>query len=224
MSLYDLTDVSKTYANGTAPVSALDRIDLNIDAGEFVSIVGPSGSGKTTLLQLLGALDRPTTGAVAFERNDLATRSDAELADLRRTTLGFIFQQFNLIPTLTACGNVEAALAPSRLEAQERRDRAAALLADVGLGARAEHLPSQLSGGEQQRVAIARALANSPRVLLADEPTGNLDTATGEELLALLTRLWRETGLTIVLVTHDREIAAAAGRELRMRDGRFEEP
>jgi putative ABC transport system ATP-binding protein len=222
MTLYQLHGVSRAYGNGATVVNAVSEVHLDIDAGEFVAIVGPSGSGKTTMLQLLGALDRPTSGEVFFEREDMARMTDGEQAALRRGTLGFIFQQFNLIPTLSARQNVEAALAPTDVPAPERHRRAGELLEKVGLGARADHLPSQLSGGEQQRVAIARALANEPRVLLADEPTGNLDSATGEEFMALLQDLWRSSGLTIVLVTHDRSIAGAAPRVVRMRDGRVD--
>jgi putative ABC transport system ATP-binding protein len=214
--LYALHDVHRSYGQ----IKAVDGVDLEVQPGEFVVIAGPSGSGKTTLLQLLGALDRPSGGRVEFEGRDLARMGDGELAALRRDTLGFIFQQFNLIPTLTAQQNVEAALAPRKFKAAERRRRAAALLERVGLQPRAAHLPSQLSGGEQQRVAIARALANGPRVLLADEPTGNLDTATGEDIVALLTRLSADEGLSVILITHDPTIAEAAGRVVRMRDGR----
>ncbi|MBA3262738.1 MAG: ABC transporter ATP-binding protein [Thermoleophilaceae bacterium] len=222
MTLIKLNAVTKIYGEGATGVSAVDGVELRIDDGEFLAIVGPSGSGKTTMLQLLGALDRPTSGEVLFESTDMARMSDSELARLRSTTLGFIFQQFNLIPTLTARQNVEAALAPRGLPAAQRHGRAGHLLGQVGLAPRADHLPTQLSGGEQQRVAIARALANEPRVLLADEPTGNLDTTTGEEIMGLLQELWRSSGLTIVLVTHDRAIAAAAPRMVRMRDGRIE--
>jgi len=222
MTLYELNAVTRAYGEGATAVTAVDGVDLRIDAGEFIAIVGPSGSGKTTMLQLLGALDRPTSGEVLFEQEDMARMTDSEQARLRRGTLGFIFQQFNLIPTLSARQNVEAALAPTEVPASERHRRAGELLDQVGLGARADHLPSQLSGGEQQRVAIARALANEPRVLLADEPTGNLDSATGEEFMRLLEELWRGSGLTIVLVTHDRSIAAAAPRMVRMRDGRVD--
>ena len=214
--LYALHDVRRSYGQ----IAAVDGVDLEVQPGEFVVIAGPSGSGKTTLLQLLGALDRPSGGRVEFEGKDLARMGDGELAALRRDTLGFIFQQFNLIPTLTAQQNVEAALAPRKFKSAERRRRAAALLERVGLAPRAGHLPSQLSGGEQQRVAIARALANGPRVLLADEPTGNLDTATGEDIVALLTRLSADEGLSVVLNTPDPSIADAAGRVVRMRDGR----
>jgi len=214
--LYALHDVGRRYG----AIAAVDGVDLDVRHGEFLVVAGPSGSGKTTLLQLLGALDRPTSGRVEFEGRDLARLSDGELAQLRRDTLGFIFQQFNLIPTLTAAQNVEAALAPRRFRAAERHRRASELLDRVGLGERAGHLPSQLSGGEQQRVAIARALANGPRVLLADEPTGNLDSATGDDIVALLTRLSRDEGLSVVLITHDPTIADAAERVVRMRDGR----
>ena len=214
--LYALHDVHRSYGQ----IQAVDGVDLEVQPGEFVVIAGPSGSGKTTLLQLLGALDRPSGGRVEFEGKDLARMGDGELAALRRDTLGFIFQQFNLIPTLTAQQNVEAALAPRKFKSAERRRRAAALLDRVGLAPRASHLPSQLSGGEQQRVAIARALANRPRVLLADEPTGNLDSATGDAILALLYRLWEEEGLTVVLITHDAAIARTAPRLLRLADGR----
>jgi putative ABC transport system ATP-binding protein len=214
--LYTLHDVRRAYGQ----IAAVDGVDLEVHTGEFLVVAGPSGSGKTTLLQLLGALDRPTGGRVEFEGQDLAKMSDGELARLRRDTLGFIFQQFNLIPTLTAQQNVEAALAPRRFRSAERHRRAAALLERVGLAARAGHLPSQLSGGEQQRVAIARALANGPRVLLADEPTGNLDTGTGEDILALLTQLSADEGLSVVLITHDASIADAAERVVRMRDGK----
>jgi putative ABC transport system ATP-binding protein len=213
--LYELRDVVKAYGSGGARVSAVDGIDLVIERGEFVVVAGPSGSGKTTLLQLLGALDRPTAGSVVFEGTDLATVGDGGLARLRRDRLGFVFQQFNLIPTLTALQNVQVPMSGNRTRAQELLDR-------VGLGPRAGHLPSQLSGGEQQRVAIARALANEPDVLLADEPTGNLDTATGEEIVALLRGLW-EDGLSLVLITHDPAVAGTAPRVVHLRDGRVQE-
>ena len=221
--IYELRDVGQAFGDGPAQVQAVRDADLEIQRGEFVVIVGPSGSGKTTLLQLLGALDRPTSGEILFEGRELARLGDGELAKLRLKTIGFIFQQFNLIPTLTAEQNVEVALAPNGLDGEARRARAQELLQSVGLGGRANHLPSQLSGGEQQRVAIARALANEPHVLLADEPTGNLDTATGQEIMALLKGLSMEGGHTVVLITHDVEIAAQAPRVIRMQDGRLEE-
>jgi len=218
-SLYELEGVGRRYGQGATEVRALEGMDLRIAPGEFVVVAGPSGSGKTTLLQLLGALDRPTDGVVHFEGRDLSELGDGELAKLRLSELGFVFQQFNLIPTLTARQNVEAALAPTGMDASARHLRAGELLEAVGLAARSEHLPSQLSGGEQQRVAIARALANDPRVLLADEPTGNLDTTTGREILTLLRQLADGRGLTIVVVTHDPTIADDAPRVVHMRDG-----
>jgi putative ABC transport system ATP-binding protein len=219
--LYELRGVVKTYGSTETMVRAVDGIDLEIAEGEFIVIVGPSGSGKSTLLQLLGALDRPSAGTISFGHRDLGSSVDRQLAELRLRTLGFIFQQFNLVPTLSALENVELAMAPIRLSADDRQERARELLARVGLSPRADHLPSQLSGGEQQRVAIARALANEPDVLLADEPTGNLDSRTGEEILALLYRLWQETGVTVVLITHDQAIAQTAPRVLTMADGRI---
>ena len=222
--LFELRGVSRYYGGGTREVRAVDAIDLRIDPGEFLVVAGPSGSGKTILLQLLGALDRPTEGEILFERRDLARLPDAELTQLRLETIGFVFQQFNLIPTLTARQNVEVALAPQRLSRSEREDRVSELLEAVGLGPRGEHLPSELSGGEQQRVSIARALANRPRILLADEPTGNLDSATGEEIVALLRSISDQRGQAVVLITHDASIAARAGRVVRMQDGRLLEP
>jgi putative ABC transport system ATP-binding protein len=221
LTLYELSDVAKAFGQGESQVRALDGVDLVIDRGEFLVVAGPSGSGKTTLLQLLGGLDHPTAGKIFFDGRDLVTARDAELTQLRLATFGFIFQQFNLVPTLNARQNVEAALAPRRLPGSERAATAVRLLAAVGLAARAGHLPSQLSGGEQQRVAIARALANDPRVLLADEPTGNLDTTTGRELIELLAGLNADRGLTIVLITHDPTVAESASRIVQMRDGRM---
>jgi putative ABC transport system ATP-binding protein len=221
-AIYELRDVTKTFRQGAAEVRAVERVDLAVATGEFLVVAGPSGSGKTTLLQLLGGLDRPTSGELMFEGRDMTRLGDAALARLRLETFGFVFQQFNLIPTLTARENVEAALAPRGLGRDERREQVTRLLAAVGLEDRSAHLPTQLSGGEQQRVAIARALANEPRVLLADEPTGNLDVATGEEVIALLRRLSEEFGHTVVLITHDQSIAASASRLVRMRDGRIE--
>jgi putative ABC transport system ATP-binding protein len=214
-SLYELRRVAKFFQRGPSTVRALDGVDLEIAAGEFVALEGPSGSGKTTLLQLLGALDRPSSGEVLFEGRDLAGLPDHELAALRLHSFGFVFQQFNLIPTLSAVENVEAKLAP----AGGTRDRALELLGEVGLSDRADHLPQQLSGGEQQRVAIARALSVEPRVVLADEPTGNLDTATGSEIIDLLANLAAEHGSTIVVATHDASLATRAPRRLAMRDG-----
>jgi putative ABC transport system ATP-binding protein len=214
---YVLRDIAKFFQRGPTTVRALDGIDLEIEAGEFVALEGPSGSGKTTLLQLLGALDRPSAGEIVFEGRSLTGLRDRALAELRLRSFGFVFQQFNLIPTLTAVENVEVKLAPvggTRLRALE-------LLAEVGLADRAEHLPGHLSGGEQQRVAIARALSVEPRVVLADEPTGNLDTSTGREIIELLANLAAEHGSTVVVATHDASLAARAPRRLTMRDGRF---
>ncbi|HET9847798.1 MAG TPA: ABC transporter ATP-binding protein, partial [Candidatus Dormibacteraeota bacterium] len=178
--MYELKDVSRLYRQGSATIRAVDGVNLKIEPGNFLVIEGRSGSGKSTLLQLLGGLDVPSSGQVFFETRDMARMSDSELTDLRSKSLGFVFQQFNLIPTLSARENVEAALAPRRMKAADRAARSRGLLEEVGLADRTRHLPSQLSGGEQQRVAIARALANEPRVILADEPTGNLDSRTGD--------------------------------------------
>jgi putative ABC transport system ATP-binding protein len=224
MSLYTLDGVSKFFQRGPTTIRALDGIDLEIEPGEFVALEGPSGSGKTTLLQLLGALDRPSSGRVLFEGNDLATLSDNELAELRLRSFGFVFQQFNLIPTLTAVENVEAKLAPVARKDPNLRLRALALLEEVGLLDRADHLPAHLSGGEQQRVAIARALSVEPRVILADEPTGNLDSKTGADVIEVLAGLAAEHGATIVVATHDAELAQRAPRRLAVRDGKLAVP
>jgi putative ABC transport system ATP-binding protein len=224
MSLYTLEGVSKFFQRGATTIRALDGVDLEIEPGEFVALEGPSGSGKTTLLQLLGALDRPSSGRVRFEGNDLATLSDSELAELRLRSFGFVFQQFNLIPTLTAVENVEAKLAPVAGKDPNLRVRALAMLDEVGLLDRADHLPAHLSGGEQQRVAIARALSVEPRVVLADEPTGNLDTKTGADVIDVLAGLAAEHGATIVVATHDAELAQRAPRRLGVRDGRLAAP
>ena len=217
---YELEGVSKSYALGGGHVHAVKELGLTIQSGDAVAIVGPSGSGKTTLLQLLGGLDRPSAGSVRFEGRDMATMGDRELSSLRLHAIGFVFQQFNLIPTLTAAQNVEVALAPTGRKAAERRETVQGLLESVGLGGRADHVPSRLSGGEQQRVAIARALANAPHVLLADEPTGNLDSATGAEILDLLMSL-SGAGRTVIVVTHDTDVARRADRIIRMQDGRL---
>jgi putative ABC transport system ATP-binding protein len=220
-SAYRLRGVSKTYTLGGNAVHAVRDVDLDLAAGQSTAVVGPSGSGKTTLLQLLGALDRPTAGEILFEGRDIGRLGDGELGRLRLHTFGFVFQQFNLIPTLTAAQNVEIALAPSRSPAAERHDRVHRLLDAVGLAERSDHVPGRLSGGEQQRVAIARALANEPHVLLADEPTGNLDSTTGAEIIELLLSLSARDGRTVVVVTHDAEIAGRARRVIRMHDGRL---
>jgi putative ABC transport system ATP-binding protein len=219
---YDLRAVSKRYELGGNHVHAVRGVDLTIAAGETAAIVGPSGSGKTTLLQLLGGLDRPSEGEIMFEARDIARMGDGELGALRLRTFGFVFQQFNLIPTLTAAQNVEIALAPTGVGTEVRRETVSRLLDSVGLAARADHVPAKLSGGEQQRVAIARALANEPHVLLADEPTGNLDSTTGSEIIDLLLSLSEAGRRTVVLVTHDLDVASRAGRVIRMRDGRIQ--
>lgn len=218
---YQLEGVTRHYGEGPTLLTALDSLELTVGSGEFIAILGPSGSGKTTLLQLLGALDRPTGGTVRFEGRRLEGLGEAELANLRLSALGFVFQQFNLIPTLTAAENVEAGLAPLPMNGGNRRQEAAEHLQAVGLDPRAGHLPMQLSGGEQQRVAIARALARSPRVVLADEPTGNLDTKSGEMVIDLLGALHHDLEITLVLVTHDEWVADRAGRVLRLADGRL---
>jgi putative ABC transport system ATP-binding protein len=214
VALYDLTGVAKLFQRGPVTVRALDGVDLEIADGEFLALEGPSGSGKTTLLQLLGALDRPSAGSIRFDGRDLVGLGDGDLAELRLRSFGFVFQQFNLIPTLTAVENVEVKLAPVGGD----RARALQMLEEVGLAHRADHLPAHMSGGEQQRVAIARALSVEPRVVLADEPTGNLDTATGQTILALFDELNAE-GATIVVITHERDIAARFPRQITMRDG-----
>jgi putative ABC transport system ATP-binding protein len=218
---YELENVARTYGQASTLVLALEALDLTIERGEFVAVFGPSGSGKTTLLQLLGALDRPSAGSIRFEGQSLGELGGSELADLRLRAMGFVFQQFNLIPTLTAAENVEAGLAPLAVSQAERRETTAKHLEAVDLRPRSQHLPSQLSGGEQQRVAIARALAHSPRVVLADEPTGNLDTRNGELVIELLVRLHHELEITLVLVTHEEWIAERADRVLRLADGRL---
>lgn len=214
-------EVSKIYQMGTNSVSALDNVSLEIREGEFVAIQGTSGSGKSTLLNMLGGLDHPTQGEVYFASRPLGPFTKREMARYRRFSVGMIFQNFNLIPTMTARENVALALAFGGLRGQQRRTRSSELLTRVGLGDRQTHKPSELSGGEQQRVAIARALANNPKVLLADEPTGNLDSTRAHELLALLREMVEKDGLTILMVTHDHELANSfADRIVFMKDGK----
>ena len=221
MSLIETHDVTRVYQMGTNVVTALDHVNIGLDSGEFVAIQGTSGSGKSTLLNLLGGLDRPTSGEVLFDSKALGPLTKKEMARYRRHSVGMIFQNFNLIPTMTAAENVRLALAFGGVRGTERRQRAQSLLDRVGLSDRTEHRPAELSGGEQQRVAIARALANSPRVLLADEPTGNLDSTRARELLALLREMVDREGLTVLLVTHDHELASSfADRIIMMKDGR----
>jgi putative ABC transport system ATP-binding protein len=211
--------LERVYRVGRGAVTALGGVDMAIARGEFVALMGPSGSGKSTLLNLLGGLDRPTAGQVLLDGQDLAGYSEEQLAALRRQKLGFIFQRHDLFPVLTARENVEFPLLLGGVPPAERRARAGELLALVGLAAKADHLPDELSGGEQQRVGIVRALANAAHILLADEPTGNLDSATAAEVMDALTALTRARGLTLVLVTHDLETAARADRLLQLQDG-----
>jgi len=218
--LYELTDVTKRYVQSGKNVDALAGIDLGVQEGEFLAIQGSTGSGKTTLLQMLGALDRPSGGEVRFDGRDMAKLGEGDLAALRSHSFGFVFQTFNLIPTLSAQENVETALVPWGVAGDERRSRAQAALARVGLAERAGHLPSELSGGEQQRVGIARALVREPRVILGDEPTGNLDEKTRDEIIGLLETLWRERGQTLVVVTHDTWVATRASRRIWLDEGR----
>jgi putative ABC transport system ATP-binding protein len=222
--MYRLTDVTKDYPKGRAVVHALQGVKMVIGNGDWLAIQGPTGHGKSTLLQILGALDRPTSGTVELDGRDLAGLREGQLTKVRATSIGFIFQTFNLIPTLSAQENVEAALVPLRVDTAQRRQRASEALAEVGLGDRARHLPSELSGGQQQRVAIARALVKRPAVLLADEPTGNLDEGTRDEIMTLLEYLWRERRLTLVTVTHDSSVARRAQRIAIMRDGQLTIP
>jgi putative ABC transport system ATP-binding protein len=215
-----LENVTRVYQVGASEVRALDGVTLHIHAGDFVALMGPSGSGKSTLLNVIGCLDRPTSGAYFLEGEPVQALSEDRLAEVRRRTMAFIFQAYHLVPRMTAIRNVELPLILSGVEPSERRGRARAALESVGLAGRFEHRPDQLSGGERQRVAIARAMVTRPRVLLADEPTGNLDSRTGAEIVAVLEKL-NEGGLTIALVTHDPGVASHARRLLRMRDGRL---
>jgi putative ABC transport system ATP-binding protein len=219
--MYKLTNVTKDYPKGRETVHALRGVDVEIPDGEWLAIQGPTGHGKSTLLQILGGLDRPTSGSVDFDGRDLARTREAQMTKVRADSIGFIFQTFNLIPTLSAQENVETALVPLGVSGASRRARAAEALNSVGLGDRLRHLPSELSGGQQQRVAIARALVKEPTVLLADEPTGNLDEDTRDEIIGLLEKLWQDNGLTLVIVTHDSSIARRAQRLGTMRNGKL---
>jgi putative ABC transport system ATP-binding protein len=217
--LYELRGVTRTYSKGSVAVNALRGVDLSITRGEMVVLEGPSGSGKSTLLQLLGALDTPTSGQIKFAGRSLEHESDQVLTDIRSKEIGFVFQQFNLIPTLSADDNVAIAMIPREPSREKRSARAEELLTQVGLGHRLGHLPSRLSGGEQQRVAIARALANRPEVIIADEPTGNLDSENAKEFMTLLHDLHERSGVSIIIATHDEDVALSAERRIRMRDG-----
>jgi putative ABC transport system ATP-binding protein len=222
MSLVELRNVSKIYHLGGEEIRALDGITLDIDAGEFISIIGPSGSGKSTLMHILGCLDSPTHGTINLDGTMIHDASSRQLAQIRNRKIGFVFQFFNLLPKLNVLQNVELPMIYSGVSTKERRERSFEALKMVDLANRSKHRPSQLSGGQQQRVAIARALVNNPRIVFADEPTGNLDSHTGEAILNLFRTLSKE-GRTIILVTHDPEIAAVTPRRIEIRDGRISE-
>ena len=213
-----LSDITKTYRMGVVDLTILNGVCLSIKQGEFVAIMGPSGSGKSTLMNIIGCLDRPTSGVYRFEDREISTMNDDELASVRNVKIGFVFQTFNLLPRFSALKNVEVPLIYSGVSARERRERAIPLLEKVGLADRLHHKPTELSGGQQQRVAIARALVNHPPLLLADEPTGNLDSRSGEEILRILTGL-NEQGVTIILVTHDPGVGALCKRMINLKDG-----
>jgi putative ABC transport system ATP-binding protein len=219
--VYKLTGVAKLYQKGRRTVPAVRGLDLAIEDGEWLAIQGRTGHGKSTLLNLLGGLDRPTEGSVEMDGTDLDALREAQLTRLRAESIGFVFQTFNLVPTISAAENVEAALIPLGAAGGARRAKIAAALDSVGLSDRSSHLPAELSGGQQQRVAIARALVKDPKVLLADEPTGNLDEHTREEIITLLERLWRDRGLTLIMVTHDSSVARRAQRIGIMTKGRL---
>jgi putative ABC transport system ATP-binding protein len=220
--MYSLKGVTKDYPKGRETVHALRGVDLEIGEGEWLAIQGPTGHGKSTLLQLLGGLDRPTAGVLDFDGRDLAKTREVAMTKIRAENIGFVFQTFNLIPTLSAQENVETALVPLGISGPERKARAAEALSSVGLGDRVRHLPTELSGGQQQRVAIARALVKEPKVLLADEPTGNLDEATGKQIVDMLFTKHAERGMTLVLVTHDASLAHRCDRVVRLRSGRID--
>jgi putative ABC transport system ATP-binding protein len=221
MALIELEDIRKTYSLGEATVTALDGVSLDIEGGDYVALMGPSGSGKSTLMNTLGCLDRPDSGSYRLDGNEVVTMSRDERARLRNSKIGFVFQNFNLLGRTSALENVELPMMyGAHCTARQRRARAREVLARVGLAERMDHHPGQLSGGQQQRVAIARALANEPSILMADEPTGNLDSRTSREVMELFTELNHRDGLTVIVVTHDQEIARNARRTLVLRDGR----
>ena len=217
-ALVEAIDLKKTYMLGKVPVEAVRGVNMTVEAGDFVSILGPSGSGKSTMLNLIGALDKPTSGKLLIDGVDISKLNDNQLTDLRRR-IGFVFQFFNLIPRLTALGNVELAMSIADVGKSDRKQRAAKLLETVGLKDRINHKPAELSGGQQQRVAIARALANNPKFLLLDEPTGNIDSKTAAEVVGLLKKLNVENHVSIIMVTHDQNLAREANRTLEMFDG-----
>jgi putative ABC transport system ATP-binding protein len=218
MSIVETINLKKTYMVGNIPVHALRGVNLIVEQGDFITILGPSGSGKSTLLNMIGVLDKPTEGKIFIEGVDVSNLSDNGLADLRRR-IGFVFQFFNMIPRLTACKNVELPMSVSNVNRSERKKRAEELLETVGLKDRINHKPAELSGGERQRVAIARALANHPKFLLMDEPTGNIDSKTAYEIIELIKKLNEEKGVTIIIVTHDQNIAKQTKRTVQMLDG-----
>ena len=217
-AIVEAVNLKKTYMLGKIPVEALRAVNLKVENGDFLSILGPSGSGKSTLLNLIGALDKPTNGKMLIEGVDVSTLNDSQLADLRRK-IGFVFQFFNLIPRFTARENVELSMSIAHMSKAERRKRAESLLETVGLKERMNHKPAELSGGEQQRVAIARALANNPKFLLMDEPTGNIDSKTANEIMGLIKRLNEEKGVTMIMVTHDQRLAGETKKTVQMSDG-----
>lgn len=219
--MIELKDVTKIYKMGENEIKALSGVDLTVNSGEFISMVGPSGSGKSTILNIIGCIDKPTSGNVIIDGENVSSLNDRGLTKIRLHKIGFIFQQFYLIPTLNALENIELPMKEAKIPREKRRKRALSLLAQVGLSQRKKHYPSQLSGGEQQRVAIARSLANSPTMLLADEPTGEIDSETSERIVGLLRKLNTEENLTLIIVTHDLKIASYADRMITLEDGKI---
>jgi putative ABC transport system ATP-binding protein len=218
--MIELIDITKNYRMGEVEFTVLSQVSLAVQKGELIAIMGPSGSGKSTLMNIIGCLDRPTSGQYRFEHREISTLTDDELASIRNGKIGFVFQTFNLLPRFSALKNVEVPLIYSGVPARSRKERAAPLLEKVGLVDRMQHKPSELSGGQQQRVAIARALVNNPPLLLADEPTGNLDSRSGEDILNILAGL-NQQGVTIIIVTHDTDVAARCKRIIHLKDGRI---
>ena len=221
MNIIQATNLTKRYRINNIAIDALQDVNLKIEEGEFVAINGPSGSGKSTLLHMLGCIDRPTSGKIYINNTDTSTLSSKALAKLRLRQLGFVFQQFHLLPTLTAFENVELPMREAGVSGKERRERTKSLLESVGLGSRTRHIPSQLSGGEQQRVAIARAQANMPAIVFADEPTGELDSVTGKRILDIFESINREFCQTIIIVSHDKSVTSRAHRVIHLKDGRI---